>query len=137
METLLTSKEGTRSRNSVGIANVHQRIQLYFGTEYGLSYASVPGSGTSVTLVIPAVHADEWQRAEGCALKSYLRMRYLVLLLIPLLLLGYAVYQWSKEEPGTKKIIVGVKALDENEFWRVLIEGVNTASGNSAWTSRW
>ncbi|GIP03883.1 D-ribose ABC transporter substrate-binding protein [Paenibacillus lautus] len=61
-------------------------------------------------------------------MKSYLRMRYMVLLLIPLLLLGYAVYQWSKEEPGTKKIIVGVKALDENEFWRVLIEGVNTAS---------
>lgn len=61
-------------------------------------------------------------------MKSYLRMRYMVLLLMPLLLLGYAVYQWSKEEPGTKKIIVGVKALDENEFWRVLIEGVNTAS---------
>ncbi|GIO96605.1 sugar ABC transporter substrate-binding protein [Paenibacillus lautus] len=61
-------------------------------------------------------------------MKSYLRMRYMVLLLIPLLILGYAVYQWSKEEPGTKKIIVGVKALDEIEFWRVLIEGVNTAS---------
>ncbi|RAR43602.1 substrate-binding domain-containing protein [Paenibacillus sp. MDMC362] len=61
-------------------------------------------------------------------MKSYLRMRYMVLLLIPLLILGYAVYQWSKEEPGTKKVIVGVKALDENEFWRVLIEGVHTAS---------
>lgn len=61
-------------------------------------------------------------------MKSYLRMRYMVLLLIPLLLLGYAVYQWSKDDPGPKKIIVGVKALDENEFWRVLIEGVHTAS---------
>ncbi|MEC0202887.1 substrate-binding domain-containing protein [Paenibacillus lautus] len=61
-------------------------------------------------------------------MKSYIRLRYILLLLIPVLILGYVAFQWSKEEPGTKKIIVGVKALDENEFWRVLIEGVNTAS---------
>jgi ribose transport system substrate-binding protein len=64
----------------------------------------------------------------GSAMKSYLRLRYILLLLISVLILGYAVYQWSEEEPGPKKIIVGVKALDEIEFWRVLIEGVNTAS---------
>jgi ribose transport system substrate-binding protein len=61
-------------------------------------------------------------------MKSYMRLRYILLLLVPVLILGYAVYHWSKEDPGTKKIIVGVKALDENEFWRVLIEGVSTAS---------
>ncbi|MGG4341370.1 substrate-binding domain-containing protein [Paenibacillus lautus] len=61
-------------------------------------------------------------------MKSYMRLRYILLLLIPVLILGYIAFHWSKEEPGAKKIIVGVKALDEIEFWRVLIEGVNTAS---------
>jgi two-component system, sensor histidine kinase YesM len=65
VETLLTSKEGTPSRNSVGIANVHQRIQLYFGAEYGLSYTSEPGSGTCVKVLIPAVHPDKWLSLEG------------------------------------------------------------------------
>ncbi|WP_098746453.1 substrate-binding domain-containing protein [Paenibacillus sp. EZ-K15] len=61
-------------------------------------------------------------------MKSYMRLRYILLLLISVLILGYVAFHWSKEEPGAKKIIVGVKALDEIEFWRVLIEGVNTAS---------
>lgn len=61
-------------------------------------------------------------------MKSYMRLRYMLLLLIPVFILGYIALQWSREEPGPKKIIVGVKALDEIEFWRVLIEGVNTAS---------
>lgn len=61
-------------------------------------------------------------------MKSYMRLRYVLLLLIPVFILGYIALQWSKEEPGPKRIIVGVKALDEIEFWRVLIEGVNTAS---------
>jgi ribose transport system substrate-binding protein len=61
-------------------------------------------------------------------LKSYLSMRYIVMLLIPALIVGYAILQWSKDEPRPKKIIVGVKAVEEIEFWRVLIEGVNTAS---------
>lgn len=61
-------------------------------------------------------------------MKSYMRLRYILLLLIPVFILGYIALQWSKEEPGPKRIIVGVKALDEIEFWRVLIEGVNTAS---------
>ncbi|OME95164.1 MULTISPECIES: cache domain-containing sensor histidine kinase [Paenibacillus] len=65
VETLLTSKEGNPSRNSVGIANVHQRIQLYFGAEYGLSYTSEPGSGTCVKVLIPAVHPEEWRSLEG------------------------------------------------------------------------
>jgi ribose transport system substrate-binding protein len=55
-------------------------------------------------------------------------MRYIVMLLIPALIVGYAILQWSKDEPRPKKIIVGVKAVEEIEFWRVLIEGVNTAS---------
>lgn len=65
VETLLISTGSKHSRNSVGIANVHQRIQLYFGAEYGLSYTSEPGAGTNVTVLIPAVHPDEWRSMEG------------------------------------------------------------------------
>ena len=35
-----------------GVKNVHQRIQLYYGQEYGLQYRSTPGCGTCATLRI-------------------------------------------------------------------------------------
>lgn len=37
----------------VGINNVDERIKLYFGKEYGVSIQSIPGVGTTVTIVIP------------------------------------------------------------------------------------
>ncbi|MBD2868037.1 sensor histidine kinase [Paenibacillus sp. IB182493] len=37
-----------------GIRNVDSRIRLHFGAEYGVSIASRPGIGTSVSLTIPA-----------------------------------------------------------------------------------
>ncbi|TVQ35889.1 MAG: sensor histidine kinase [Spirochaetaceae bacterium] len=37
----------------VGLRNVHQRIQLYYGLEWGLTIASEAGSGTTVTARIP------------------------------------------------------------------------------------
>ncbi|MCD8189916.1 MAG: sensor histidine kinase [Clostridiales bacterium] len=37
----------------VGISNVYRRIQYNFGPAYGLSLASVPGEGTTVTLRLP------------------------------------------------------------------------------------
>ncbi|MFC4099567.1 sensor histidine kinase [Paenibacillus xanthanilyticus] len=36
-----------------GIRNIHQRIQLHFGSEYGLSYGPKEGGGTVVTIVMP------------------------------------------------------------------------------------
>lgn len=35
-----------------GVKNVHQRIQLYYGPEYGLTYHSTKGMGTYVLLRI-------------------------------------------------------------------------------------
>lgn len=37
----------------VGVLNVHERLRLYFGPPYGLSFASVPGEGTTATIRIP------------------------------------------------------------------------------------
>lgn len=39
-----------------GLANVNERLHMYFGAEYGVKIASRPGEGTQVTIVIPAVH---------------------------------------------------------------------------------
>ncbi len=39
--------------NSYGIRNVHQRIQLHFGSAYGLSYHRRDGGGTIAMIVLP------------------------------------------------------------------------------------
>lgn len=39
--------------NKVGLINVHERIQLNYGMDYGLSIASEDGKGTQVTLTLP------------------------------------------------------------------------------------
>lgn len=44
-------KEGHMSK--VGVQNVHERIQLNFGEEYGLKVESAEGKGTAVTFVLP------------------------------------------------------------------------------------
>ncbi len=43
----------TQKRNGVGVYNVHMRLQLYYGEDYGLSFRSAPGEGTVVTVRIP------------------------------------------------------------------------------------
>lgn len=43
------SKKGS----GVGVRNVNRRIKLYYGEEYGLSYHSAEGSGTTVTVTLP------------------------------------------------------------------------------------
>jgi len=42
----------TKDSNGYGVKNVHQRIQLYYGEEYGLTFHSTKGMGTYVLLKI-------------------------------------------------------------------------------------
>ena len=44
--------------SGIGFRNVHQRIQLTFGPNYGLSIDSEPDSGTAVTIRLPALDED-------------------------------------------------------------------------------
>jgi len=44
----------TESNPGIGLRNVHQRIGLYFGHEYGLNFKSKIGEGTTVSVSIPA-----------------------------------------------------------------------------------
>lgn len=41
-----------------GVQNVDRRVQLRYGQEYGLSYTSAPGEGTTVQLVFPLDSAE-------------------------------------------------------------------------------
>ncbi len=44
---------------SIGVKNVHQRIRLYYGDEYGLQIDSAEGMGTTVRIRIPVVDAPD------------------------------------------------------------------------------
>ena len=44
---------------SVGIKNVHQRIRLYYGKEYGISITSNENKGTRVVLEMPIINEQE------------------------------------------------------------------------------
>lgn len=58
LEGLLDDSEAKQEHkhgNGVGLVNVHKRIQLIFGKEYGLSIQSEPDCGTEVTITFPAV----------------------------------------------------------------------------------
>ncbi len=43
----------------VGVLNVHRRIQLYYGIEYGLQYVSAPMVGTTVSIIFPFESLNE------------------------------------------------------------------------------
>lgn len=43
------------ARKHVGLANVHQRIQLHYSAQYGLSIWSEQGKGTTVTIRLPSL----------------------------------------------------------------------------------
>jgi two-component system sensor histidine kinase YesM len=48
-----------RQRRRVGVRNVHERIQLYFGDDYGLRFSSEVGRGTVVEIHLPRVEQGD------------------------------------------------------------------------------
>ncbi|RDU22708.1 sensor histidine kinase [Anaerosacchariphilus polymeriproducens] len=59
VELLLTNDRRVRKKGSgIGLINVHQRIQLYFGKNYGLLIESEPDEGTIVHIHLPQVCYD-------------------------------------------------------------------------------
>lgn len=45
--------------HGIGLQNVNDRIQLYFGKHYGASLASTPGKGTEVRIHLPKLKQEE------------------------------------------------------------------------------
>ena len=54
LRTILTGSNTKSKGSNIAISNTHKRIQLCYGSEYGLSYRSKPGSETEVEIRIPA-----------------------------------------------------------------------------------
>ncbi len=55
VETILTAPAG---KSGIGVRNVHERIQLTFGKEYGITIFSVEDEGTQVYLRLPVIRED-------------------------------------------------------------------------------
>lgn len=61
-ERLLALRESLTDggREGFGLRTVHQRLQILFGKEYGLTLQSVEGEGTTITVTIPMqIHDDK------------------------------------------------------------------------------
>lgn len=54
---ILTNRAMASDRHGYGVRNIHERLQLKYGPEFGLSFESCEGKGTKVRIRIPAVHA--------------------------------------------------------------------------------
>ena len=64
-DTLLTRENNGKKKSSgIGLKNVHQRIQIYYGVEYGLKIYSEPDEGTTIRIHVPAIDFNEAQKRE-------------------------------------------------------------------------
>lgn len=66
---LMDNQKVPKHGSGVGLINVHTRIQLIFGTEYGLIVESEADEGTTVTIHLPAIpytkeNCDELERSK-------------------------------------------------------------------------
>lgn len=59
MKVILTGGSKSMSGSGVGVRNVNERIELYYGREYGLSFESEIEEGTTVILIFPALAKGE------------------------------------------------------------------------------
>ena len=64
LSLLLDSDRTDDSSKGIGVNNVHRRIQLYYGAEYGLEIKSQVGLGTVVSISVPLVYDPQWFRAK-------------------------------------------------------------------------
>ncbi len=53
LEHIFESHKVNYHSNGVGVYNVQKRLQLHYGADYGITYRSEPGTGTTATIVIP------------------------------------------------------------------------------------
>ncbi len=58
---------GGKHGSGIGLRNVHQRIGLTYGADYGLEIESEPDEGTTIRIRLPARPLDEPPRGEGKA----------------------------------------------------------------------
>ena len=62
---------GIKAGKSIGLLNVHERIRLYFGAEYGLDIESKIGNGTTVRVLLPNLTEETVQMVKKTNNKLY------------------------------------------------------------------
>ena len=59
LSSILSGKGNSKSGGTnIAVYNTHRRLQILYGSDYGLTYSSKPGEGTEVEIRFPA-HRDE------------------------------------------------------------------------------
>jgi two-component system sensor histidine kinase YesM len=53
-QTMLFTKDLSKHKGGFGVRNVDERIKIFYGNDFGLSYESIEGEGTTVFIKIPA-----------------------------------------------------------------------------------
>jgi two-component system sensor histidine kinase YesM len=62
-DTLLTNESKVEKKSSgIGLKNVNERIQLYFGKNYGVKIYSEPDEGTTISIHMPGVNFYEMKK---------------------------------------------------------------------------
>jgi two-component system sensor histidine kinase YesM len=54
LDDLMNGRLASKGLGGVGVKNVRERIRLYFGDSYGVTYESEKGAGTTATIRLPA-----------------------------------------------------------------------------------
>lgn len=67
LENLRRNMDSDTIRESlhIGVTNVNQRLRLYFGEDYGLLVESREGEGTVVTVRIPRIEEEAYEKKTG------------------------------------------------------------------------
>lgn len=52
---ILFTELGRREKQSIGLKNIHSRIELYYGIGYGLSVKSKEKEGTTIMIKLPVL----------------------------------------------------------------------------------
>ena len=55
-----------KQSDSIGLANVNNRLRLNYGPGYGASIQSVPDMGTTITLRLPALREPREKGEQKC-----------------------------------------------------------------------
>jgi two-component system, sensor histidine kinase YesM len=66
IRNLLEDDKSSDINRGIALKNVHSRIRLKFGYPYGITIDSTKSKGTCVTILIPKIQDDMYNKSEGC-----------------------------------------------------------------------
>ncbi len=107
--------------NGVGVYNVQKRLKLYYGEDYGITYESEKGEGTTATI--------RFRQTGGLEMKK--RKKWLSICLVVCLigeLEAHAGIPGRLEERRLSLVYIPKVVDSTNDFWKALILGTKMAA---------